>query len=225
MLSVIIPTLNAAAELGACLERMSAADEIIVVDGGSTDGTPAIARETGARLIVAAKGRGNQLRAGGEAARGDWLLFLHADTLPGTSWRAAVQAHVESYPSHAGCFRFRLDDTAWQARAIERGVAARVALLALPYGDQGLLISRALYERVGGHRPLSLMEDVDLVRRIGRSRLRAMEEEAFTSSERWRRDGWLARSARNLACLAMWRMGVPATRIADFYRAGPRRRP
>ena len=133
MLSVVIPTLNAAAQLADTFERMRAADEIVVADGGSTDETAAVAERHGARLIVAPQGRGSQLAAGAEAARGDWLLFLHADTLPGRRWRAAVEAHIAAAPGEAACFRFRLDDRAWQARWIERGVAARVRLLALPY--------------------------------------------------------------------------------------------
>ena len=217
MLSVIIPTLNAEPHLADCLERMRAADEIVVVDGGSSDSTVPVAEKAGARLVVAPRGRGNQLRAGGEAAKGDWLLFLHADTLPGHGWRAAVDAHRRTHPGRAACFRFRLADKAWQARAIERAVSARFALFALPYGDQGLLISRPLYERVGGYRALPLMEDVDLVRRIGRDRLALLDEPAFTSGERWHRDGWVLRSARNLMCLGLYRIGVPVERIARLY--------
>lgn len=217
MLSVVIPTLNAEAHLPDCLDRMKAADEILIVDGGSKDSTVAVAEAAGARLILAPKGRGSQLRAGGEAARGDWLLFLHADTLPGHRWREAVEAHERTNPGKAGCFRLRLADKAWQARAIERGVAARVKLLALPYGDQGLLVPRHLYEQVGGYRPLPLMEDVDIVWRIGRWRLRVLGEDAFTSAERWRRDGWLRRSARNLACLGLYGAGMSPERIARIY--------
>lgn len=217
MLSVIIPTLNAAAELPDTLERIRSADEILVVDGGSSDATAAIAERFGARLIRSPKGRGAQLAAGAEAARGDWLLFLHADTLPGRRWREAVAAHIAAAPGKAACFRFRLADRAWQARWVERGVAARVRLLGLPYGDQGLLIPRPLYDEVGGYRPLPLMEDVDLVRRIGRHRLRLLDEVASTSSERWRRDGWARRSSRNLACLALYRLGAAPERLAHFY--------
>jgi rSAM/selenodomain-associated transferase 2 len=217
MLSVIIPTLNAEPFLGECLERMKAADEIVVVDGGSADATVTVAERAGARVVEAPRGRGVQLRAGAEAAKGDWLLFLHADTVPGRGWRRAVDAHRQTRPGKAGCFRFQLSDPAWQARAIERGVAARVALFALPYGDQGLLISRRLYDEIGGYRDLPLMEDVDLVRRIGRHRLARLGEEAVTSGMRWRRDGWLRRSARNLACLALYRAGVAPERLARLY--------
>jgi hypothetical protein len=117
--------------------------------------------------------------------------------------------------ARAACFRFRLDAAEWQARAVEAGVAARVRLFGLPYGDQGLLISRRLYDSVGGYQPLPLMEDVDLVRRIGR--VRVLGAGALTSAERWRRDGWVRRSARNLSILALYRLGVPAERLARLY--------
>ena len=217
MLSVVIPTFNAADHLPRCLEAIHAAEEIVVVDGGSSDDTTDIAERAGARLIEAPKGRGGQLRAGAQAARGDWLLFLHADTRLAADWRSAVDAHARDHPGKAGYFRLRLADNAWQARAVERGVAVRTALLGLPYGDQGLLISRRLYDVVGGYRSLPLMEDVDLAGRLGRRRLGALRADAFTSSDRWRRDGWLRRSSRNLFCLGLYGIGVPAERIARLY--------
>jgi len=218
MLTIVIPALNASATLADCLAALDGGDEIIVVDGASTDDSADIAGRAGARVIAAPRGRGTQLRAGGEAARGDWLLFLHADTRLATGWREAVTAHVATTPERAGYFGLRLDDGAWQARVIERGVALRVRLLGLPYGDQGLLISGRLYDEVGGFRPLALMEDVDLARRIGRRRLRRLDATALTSADRWRRDGWLRRSSRNLACLALYAVGVSPTRLARFYR-------
>ena len=218
MLTIVIPVLNAAAGLGSCLAALEGADEIIVVDGGSIDGSTEIANRSGAHVITAPRGRGTQLLRGGQAARGDWLLFLHADTQLGAGWRAAVAAHIAVAPECAGYFDLRLDAAAWQARVIERGVALRAWALGLPYGDQGLLISRRLYDELGGFRPLALMEDVDLVRRIGRHRLRRLAAPALTSADRWRRDGWIRRSARNLACLALYAGGVTPTRIARFYR-------
>lgn len=214
-LSVVIPALDAARTLPGCLASLVGADEILVVDGGSSDETAALAQAAGARLVRAERGRGVQLRAGAEAAVGDWLLFLHADTRLSAGWRDVVARHAACYPDQPACFRFCLDAAAWQARLLERGVAVRVRLLALPYGDQGLLVSRALYERVGGYRPLPLMEDIDLMRRLGRPRL--LDADAITSAERWRRDGWTRRSARNLACLGLYALGVSPERIADRY--------
>lgn len=218
MLTVVIPVLNGGARLGACMATLGDADEIVVVDGGSTDDSAAIGRRAGARVVTAARGRGAQLHAGAAAARGDWLLFLHADTELGAGWHEAVAAHIATARERAGYFDLRLDDPAWQARFIERGVRIRAWLLGLPYGDQGLLISRRLYDQLGGFRPLALMEDVDLARRVGRRRLRRLGATALTSAERWRRDGWLKRSARNLLCLMLYAVGVAPARIARVYR-------
>jgi rSAM/selenodomain-associated transferase 2 len=217
VLSVVIPALNAGAVLGECLASLAGADEIIVVDGGSSDDTAALATQGGAAVVQAPRGRGLQLSAGAAAAMGNWLLFLHADTRLGRGWREAVAHHIIAHGQDAACFRFRLDDASWQARLLERTVALRVRWLRLPYGDQGLLISRALYEAVGGYRVLPLMEDVDLIRRLGRKRLRVLAAAAVTSAERWRRDGWLRRSARNLSCLLLYTLGVSPGRIARLY--------
>jgi rSAM/selenodomain-associated transferase 2 len=217
MLSVVIPALNAGTGLADCLLALRGADEIVLVDGGSTDDTIAVAQAFGATVVRTPRGRGPQLIAGADAARGDWLLFLHADTRLEKGWREAASRHIADGPDEAACFRFHLDDDAWQARLIERGVAARVRWLSLPYGDQGLLISRALYESVGGFRALPLMEDVDIVRRIGRRRLRVLEAAATTSAARWRRDGWLRRSSRNILCLSLYLLGVSPERIARLY--------
>jgi hypothetical protein len=140
-------------------------------------------------------------------ARGDVLLFIHADTRLPPEWRELVRSHL-ARSSRPACFRFRLDDRSWQARIIERGVALRTRLLGLPYGDQGLVIQRCAYERSGGFRPLPLMEDVDLLRRIGRPVMLAAD--ALTSAER-------RRSSRNLACLSLWKLGVSPERLAALY--------
>jgi rSAM/selenodomain-associated transferase 2 len=217
MLSVVIPALDAAATLKPCLDALGPVPDLLVVDGGSRDATREIARASGARVIDSPRGRGLQLAAGAEAASQPWLLFLHADTRLSHGWRSAAKLHAAQRPESAACFRFRLDDTAWQARLVENGVALRVKLLALPYGDQGLLISRTHYNAVGGYRPLPLMEDVDLVRRIGRRRMAILAADAVTSAERWRRDGWARRSARNLACLALHRLGMSGEKVARLY--------
>jgi rSAM/selenodomain-associated transferase 2 len=220
-LSVIIPVLNAAATLPATLAALLPAGlrEIVVVDGGSVDATAAIAAAAGARVLTAGRGRGTQLAAGAAAARGRWLLFLHADCRPEPGWREAVGAFLAQPGAYrrAGYFDFALDDPNPAARRLERIVAWRCRLLALPYGDQGLLISRHLYQAVGGFAPLPLMEDVDLVRRLGRRRLARVGARCVTSARRYRRGGYWCRPLRNLLCLSLYFIGVPARRIVRIY--------
>ncbi len=159
------------------------------------------------------------MRAGAEATRGDWLLFLHADTSLDEGWKEAVAA-FRGRPEclgKAAVFRFALDDPSHRARRLERMVAWRVHWLALPYGDQGLLIHRDFYNAIGGFRPMPLMEDVDIVRRIGRARLVVLPVAARTSAARWRKDGWLMRGSRNLACLALYFVGVSPRFIKRLY--------
>ena len=223
MLSVVIPTLNAGRTLAGTLESLGCADwpiEIVIADAGSADGTADAARRFGAKLIKTAPGRGGQLVAGAAAAAGDWFLFLHADTRLEPGWADEAEDFMarQSNAEKAGVFRFALDDDSRQAHRLQRMVGWRARRLALPYGDQGLLISRALYEGLGGYRPLPLMEDVDLIRRIGRGRIVLLRTRAITSADRYRRDGYLWRSTRNLFCLALYYVGVPAGAIARIYR-------
>ncbi|MCE2518744.1 MAG: TIGR04283 family arsenosugar biosynthesis glycosyltransferase [Alphaproteobacteria bacterium] len=222
-LSVIIPALDAAAGLGDVIDRLTcggaAPGEIIVVDGGSADGTTDVARSGGAIVLSARRGRGIQMAAGAAAAKGDWFLFLHADTVPGSAWRKAA-ADLMAGPGgrrQAGVFRFRLDDPAPWARCVEWCARCRSRLLGLPYGDQGLLISAEFYESLGGFRPMVIMEDVDMVRRIGRRRLITLDCDAHTSAVRYRRAGYGIRVVRNAFCLACYFCGVPPSLIARMY--------
>jgi rSAM/selenodomain-associated transferase 2 len=218
-LSAVIPTLDAAAELPTALAALGGLAEIVVADGGSRDETAAIARAAGARVVAGPRGRGAQLAAGAAAARGDWLLFLHADCRPGDGWDEAVALFLAAPGAggQAGYFDFALDDGAAAARRLERLVAWRCRVLALPYGDQGLLISRALYDRIGGFRPLPLMEDVDLARRLGRGRLVSLGVPLYASARRYRRDGYLRRPVRNLFCLGLYFAGLPPRRLVRLY--------
>lgn len=220
-LSIIVPTLNAARRLDGCLCSLTEATEaeIIVVDGGSIDRTVSIAAHHGARIIQAPRGRGPQLRAGARASTRAWLLFLHDDTRLEPGWFFELETRLmrPDLRGRIGAFRFSLDDSSWRAGLLERAVEVRVRLFGLAYGDQGLVIHRTLYHALGGYAELPLMEDVDLVTRAGPRRLIPFRARAVTSADRWRQDGWWRRSLRNLTCLALYRAGVPAQRIAEFY--------
>jgi rSAM/selenodomain-associated transferase 2 len=216
-LSVIIPTLNAAGTLPATLAALGTVEEIVVVDAGSSDATVTVARQAGARVALAVRGRGQQLAAGIVASTNEWLLLLHADTRLTPGWRQAALAHMRDNPDKAAYFRFLLDSDDARARRLERLVAWRCRVLALPYGDQALLIHRDTLRRAGGMRPLPLMEDVDLVKRLGRARLTGLAAGALTSAGKWERDGWYRRSCRNLLCLSLWHLGVPPHRITRIY--------
>jgi rSAM/selenodomain-associated transferase 2 len=223
MISVVIPTLNAASTLEPVLASLreggELVGEVVVSDGGSLDGTAALASAAGCRVVSGGRSRGVQLAQGAEAATGPWLLFLHADTQLAPGWSGEVGSFIDAPGSEesAAVFAFALDDDSRSARWLEAIVAVRVRSLAMPYGDQGLLVSRRLYDRVGGFRPIPLMEDVDLVRRIGRRRVRVLATRAVTSAARYRRSGYLPRMARNAACLLLYFAGLPPRTIARLY--------
>jgi rSAM/selenodomain-associated transferase 2 len=220
-ISVVIPTLDAAAELPRTLDALAGSPliaEIVVADGGSRDKTVAMARQAGARVVQARRGRGTQLAAGAAVATGEWLLFVHADCQPLPGWEEAVGAFIAASPVGAGYFALALDDPAPAARWLERLVAWRCWVLSLPYGDQGLLISRALYDAVGGYAAIPLMEDVDIACRLGRARLRPIGATMLASARRYRRDGYWRRPLRNIVCLSLYFAGVTPDRIARIYR-------
>jgi rSAM/selenodomain-associated transferase 2 len=228
MISVVIPSFNAEATLGQTLAALVPAvvdgvvQEAIIVDGGSTDETAAIAEAAGTRLIRSQRGRGAQLQAGAAAARGDWLLFLHADTVLEPGWAEEAESFMERVATGrrapaAATFRFALDDQGLMPRLLEWLVGLRCLLFALPYGDQGLLIPRDLYRASGGFRPLPLMEDVDLVRRLKRSQRVMLHSRAVTSGARYRNEGYVARSLRNLCCITLYYLRVPTRVLARLY--------
>lgn len=223
-LSVVIPTLNAGVRLketiGALEEvRETMAVEIIVVDGGSTDGTRERAAALGATVVEAPRGRGTQLSAGAREASGRWILFLHADTTLEPFWSTTVSSFMRAKGNvlKAAYFTFALDDASGAARRVEVLANWRARKLGLPYGDQGLLMSRTMYDSLVGYLDLPIMEDVDMVRRIGAKNLVELPATATTSAERYRRDGYWWRPIRNLTLLALYFLGVPPRRLTRLY--------
>ena len=188
MISVVIPTLNEARNLPAllrALRRESEAHEIVVADGGSRDGTPRLARAAGARLVRSAPGRGQQLAAGAQAARGDILLFLHADSgFPAGGLAHIARTLAEAPDCPGGNFRLLFDGDTGFSRWLT-GFYAWIRARGLYYGDSGIFVRRAAYRDLGGIRPIALMEDYDFVRRLERSGpTRCIEDPPLVTSSR-----------------------------------------
>jgi rSAM/selenodomain-associated transferase 2 len=229
-LTIVMPVRNAAGALLGSLAGLRAArragwvGQILLADGGSTDGTAWIAAAQGAHLIDCPPGRGRQLAAGAAVAAGEWLLFLHADTRLAPGWERAVAAFMDRPDAKetAAVFRLAFDELSPAARRTAALANWRTRRLGLPYGDQGLLIHRALYNAVGGFPQVPLMEDVAMARRLGPGRLGSgrivlLNATATTSASKYRRDGWWWRSARNLGILSLYFLGVPPTTLRRLY--------
>ncbi len=219
-LSVVIPVLNAAESLPACLgalmEGVEAGliRELVISDGGSEDATVQIATEAGAVVIEGAASRGGQLRRAAEVAAGEWLLFLHADSILPEGWSACVAAHLQT--GRPAYFRLRFDAAGLAPKLVALWANIRSWMFRLPYGDQGLLISRDEYDATGGFLDVALMEDVAMSRALGR-RLQALPMVIITSAARFKREGWLRRGGRNLALLLRYFMGADPDRLAGRY--------
>jgi len=196
-------------------------DEIEIIAAAAWEDADAVARARSSservRWLFARRGRGNQMNAGAAAATGEWLLFLHADSHLPAGWLEEIRAAAASGRA-AGCFRLGIAATGWRPRAWERIVRWRVALLTLPYGDQGLFVRRDLFEALGGYRDMPLMEDVDFVRRVRTcTGIWKSSRRVLTSARRWERDGWFRRSATNLTLLSRYQFGADVRRLARVY--------
>ncbi len=219
-ISIVIPTLNAESALPACVEALSQGltkgliRDLVISDGGSGDATLEIADAVGARIVSGPASRGGQLRRGAEAARGDWLLFLHADTVLGPGWAAAAASVLGARGAYY--FRLKFDAPGFAPGFVAGWAHLRSRALGLPYGDQGLLVDRASYAQAGGYPDIPLMEDVALARAL--PVLRPLDAVARTSAEKYRRQGWLQRGGSNLLTLTRYFAGTDPKVLAEAYR-------
>ena len=232
--TIVIPVLRDTDAATALLAQigLDADLDVVVVEGIDDPGVdnagdPALAAAVGRYPRVTLRrthaGRGHQMNTGATGARGEWVLFLHADSVLPPRWLTALRGVDPDVIG--GWFRFALDDTAWQARMIERLVAWRVRRLTLPYGDQGLFVRPRTFDALGGFREWPLLEDVDFIRRLVRAgRVVELPLPLITSARRWRRDGWLRRSTKNLAIVVLYWIGVPPARLEQWYRRPAARR-
>ena len=219
-ISVVIPTLNEIDNLPTALASLQGhlALEVIVVDGGSTDGTAKWARSRGLKVLHSARGRGPQLSKGCKAARGDYILMLHADTRLQPGWHHEVRRLLARPKVALGAFDFMVDAAGPGYWIIETTVALRSRLARLPYGDQALFMKRGVLEALGGVPPLGLMEDVALVqkaRSLGRVAVSRMP--AISSARRWQKKGVIKNTLLNWRTMLSYQMGAPPEMLVRKY--------
>jgi hypothetical protein len=226
-ISVIIPAVNEADRIEAALEvpLTTAEVETIVVDGGSSDATHAIASARGAKVISCEKGRARQMNAGARAAAGDILVFLHADSRLPRGFERFVRDVLSRPGVSAGAFRCEADRHFAGKRLMEALVNFRSMALGLPYGDQALFVTRAVFEKAGGFPDLPIMEDVEFVRRAKRfGRVAIAPAAVVTSARRWEEHGVLGTTLVNQLVVAGYALGVPPERLRGLYDRNGRAR-
>ena len=217
--SVIVPTLNEEGCLAETLRavRLQRPREIIVADGGSADGTRRAAAGAD-RFLDAPRGRAAQMNAGAARARGDVLLFLHADCTLEDGALAEAEGLLRRPGVAAGCFTMTVPARGPLYRLLDACATARVRLTGLAYGDQGLFLRRRLFEQLGGFPPLRLMEDLFFSRRLRRrGRVVVASRRIFVSPRRWQRAGLVRQTLRNWALTALAAGGVHPDRLAALY--------
>jgi rSAM/selenodomain-associated transferase 2/rSAM/selenodomain-associated transferase 1 len=220
-ISIIIPTLNEADVIGETIIRLPKSDqvEILVVDGGSSDGTDEIARELGARVLSTAPSKAGQMNAGAAEARGAVLLFLHADTRLPEKFEEKVLTAAARRGFCAGAFTLGIDSSDWGMRFIEKAANWRARIFRMPYGDQALFVSRNLFLEIGGFADYPIMEDFELVRRLKkRGKIAILPDSVKTSPRRWQNLGVLKTWLLNQIILVAYFIGIPPRRLAFWYR-------
>jgi rSAM/selenodomain-associated transferase 2 len=219
-LSVILPTLNEEKGIRETLFQVKSAgaDEIIVVDGGSQDQTRSIASEIGCRILESVRGRAIQMNAGAEAAEGDVLLFLHADTLLPPEAREAIESALKDAQVVGGRFDIRLDRKGWLYRLVASMVNLRSRATKIATGDQAIFVRRVVFQQIGQYSEIPLMEDVDLSRRLKRAgRVACLRHQVGTSARRWEQKGPLRTIFLMWGLRFLYFMGVNPVRLQQLY--------
>jgi rSAM/selenodomain-associated transferase 2/rSAM/selenodomain-associated transferase 1 len=219
LLSIIIPTLNEEEGLAELLSSVlkEPQTEVIVVDGGSADATCQIAEQAGAKVICCGKGRGRQMNAGAALARGEVLLFLHADSRLPPDFAQTIWKCMESGCA-SGAFRLRIDDPRWAYRIVEFGANLRSRWLQLPYGDQAMFVRSEAFYAMSGFQNWPLLEDFDFAQRLRRrGKIMIAQSSATVSARRWQRIGILKATLLNQLIIIAYRLGVSPTRLASLY--------
>lgn len=220
-ISIIIPTLNSATTIKSSIASLFPAleegliRELIISDGGSNDEIEEIANYIGAKFISGDQGRGTQLNVAAATAKGDWLLFLHSDTCLEIGWTHSVRYHIEN-SSDAAYFKLQFAAQGFAPSWVAGWANFRSRCFDLPYGDQGLLISRLLYEEIGGYLNIPIMEDLDISRRL-KGHLRMMNSNATTDPIKYLQEGWIKRGSRNLFLMIKYLAGVSPKTLASKY--------
>lgn len=219
--SVIIPTLNEEGCLAETLHQLreQRPHQVIVVDGGSQDATCQKAKDTDV-LLHCSPGRAIQMNRGADRATGDILLFLHADCVLESGALEEAEELLRRRSIVAGCFRMSVRASGWRYRAIDYCATARVRLLGLPYGDQGLFLYKDNFQRLGGFPPVRLMEDLYFGRQMRhQGRIVLASRRIFVSPRRWERTGLVRQTLRNWTLTALAAVGVHPDWLETYYPA------
>lgn len=223
-ISIILPVFNESLLLPSLLQSLARYQdgnfEVIVADGGSSDGTLSIAKQFSVRFVLSPKGRGIQMNYGANMAEGEILLFLHADSTLDPKGLDAIRETLRDDQVVGGAFRLSIDSSHWGLRLISFGANLRTSLSRIPYGDQGIFIRKKVFERMGGFQNLPFMEELDFFRCLKKEgKVSLLRERIRTSPRRWYQEGIIKVTLRNQVFLALYYCGVSPHRLVRWYQA------
>lgn len=224
-ISVVVPVFNEDGGINRLIAHVSGLGrnndtEIIVADGDPDGSTLSAIKGGNAIKVASKKGRGIQLNNGAAAASGDILLFLHADTFLPTDAFEEISSVMKGDRYAGGAFDLGIDSERTSLRIIECAASLRSRITRIPYGDQAIFIRRDVFAAIGGFRDFSIMEDVDLMRRLRKAgeRITIIPRKVRTSPRRWEREGVVRCTVRNWSLIMLYMLGVNPDRLARFYR-------